>query len=468
MTLRYMPFLLSAAAILPSCINKSDKTEDKQDKKEKPNIVFVMADDLGWSQLSCYGSNYYQTPNIDNLSTQGMRFTNAYSAAAVSSATRASLMTGKYPARVNLTDYIDGSSYPDSLNLKQPDWQKFLPLDEKTIAEVLKKKGYISASYGKWHLSKEKTPPGSLSHNPDKQGFDDHFVTIKPYPTMPIGDWQKAEKDAHNVDTITRRSIEFMEKNKDTSFFLLVSHNTVHDPLKEHQERINKYKTKDTAKPENHPVMAAMIERLDNSTGRIMEKVKELDLKKETIFIFYSDNGGKKAYAKQTPLRAGKGWLYEGGIRVPLIVRWPGKVEPGSECNEMVSSIDFLPTFSDIVSIQNTPKNVDGTSILPLLKGKEELKRNTLYWHYPHYHYGSGMKPAGAIRKDSLKLIVWYDQYLHDSTQGLELYNLQKDLGEKHNLIDEKPEKAQELLKNFNNWTKEVNAQMPQPINTNN
>ncbi len=279
-------------------------------KKEavRPNIVFILADDLGYAQLGCYGSDYYQTPNLDQLAREGMLFTDAYAACAVCSPTRASIMTGKYPARLHLTDFIAGNNrtnYP----LSQPDWQKYLPLEEVTVAEYLKEQGYRTALFGKWHLSQHKTPPGSLPFNPDKQGFDESFVTYKPSDGL-SQPWQGAELDAHNVDTITSLALDFINRNRSNPFILFVSHNTIHDPLKEKAETVGKYEQlAGTKKPENHPVIAAMIERLDNSCGTILSRIKDAGLENNTIIVFFSDNGGKDAYALQTPLRAGKGWI---------------------------------------------------------------------------------------------------------------------------------------------------------------
>lgn len=448
---KYLP--LAGGVMFSAC---GEQQQEEQDKGP-PNVVLILADDLGWSQIGCYGSDFYETPHIDKLASQGMQFTDAYAAAAISSPTRASLMTGKYPAQVNLTDYIPGNTFPNT-QLNAPDWQQFLPLEEKTVAEAFDQENYATATYGKWHLSSHKKPPESLPYNPDKQGFDDHFVTYKPWPPE---DFDPA-KDAHNVDSITDAGLEFLETHKDTSFFLLFSHNTIHDPLLEDSALVAKYKQKPGAKqPENHPVVGAMIETLDKSVGRVMEKINTLGLRQNTVFIFYSDNGGKAAYAKQKPLRKGKGWLYEGGIRVPLIIRWPGVVEPGSQSSELVSSIDLYPTWLDIIQSDQSCA-CDGISLLPVLKQTGTLNRETLYWHYPHYHRGSGMVPAGAIRKGKFKLIEWYEPFMAGEKGAVELYNLQEDIGEQHNLAQKRPEKVKELQKALHEWRKEVNAQMPE------
>jgi arylsulfatase A len=424
-----------------------------------PNIVFILADDLGYSQLGCYGSNFYKTPNIDKLAQQGMRFTNAYAGCAVCSPTRASIMTGKYPARLHLTDFIAGNNRND-FPLSQPDWQKYLLLEEITFAEILKAEGYRTALFGKWHLSQEKTPPESLAFNPDKQGFDESFVTYKPAQGM-AQPWQDAENDAHNVDTITSLAIDFLERNRSHPFFLFVSHNTIHDPLKEKATTIQKYKDLEESKePENHPVIAAMIECLDNSCGVIFNKISELGLEKNTVVIFFSDNGGKHGYAAQTPLRAGKGWLYEGGIREPLIVKWPGKTTPESVSQSLIISIDFLPTFLEISGIENIPDNVDGKSFTRVLKDPETKIHQDLFWHYPHYH-GSGMKPAGAVRSENYKLIEWYEPALLNLENQVELFDLNNDISESINLSDSLPEKADELRELLQNWRIETGAQMP-------
>lgn len=431
-------------------------------KKENPppNIVFILADDLGYTQVGCYGSSFYQTPNIDKLARQGMRFTNAYAACSVSSPTRASIMTGKYPARLHLTDFIAGNNR-DDYPLSQPEWQKFLPLEEITFAEKIKEIGYRTAIFGKWHLSPEKMPPESLPFNPDKQGFDEIFVTYKPSGNM-IQPWQEAEMDAHNVDTITSLAIDFMERNRSSPFFLYVSHNTIHNPLKEKQKSIQKFKEMDgSGEAENNPVIGAMIERLDNSCGRIFDKIAELGLEENTIVIFFSDNGGLKSDASQTPYREGKGWLYEGGIKEPLIIKWPGHAEPSSVSASLVSSIDFFPTFLDIAGVESKPENIDGKSIIPVLKDPETIIHDNIFWHFPHYHNGP---PSGAIRSGKWKLIEWYDKsLLGDSANAFELFDLENDISESVNLADSMKTLTLKLSDELKAWRKEVNAQMPSP-----
>jgi arylsulfatase A len=427
--------------------------------KRKPNVVFILADDLGWSQVGCYGSRFYETPHIDRLAAEGMRFTDAYAACPVCSPTRASIMTGKYPARLHITDFIAGGDFPYE-RLRQPDWQKFLPLEEVTLAEMFKGQGYATASFGKWHLSIAKQPPESLPYNPDKQGFEETLVTYKPSAR------QDPETDAHNVEAITERSLAFLEKNKDNPFFLYVTHNTIHNPLKGKARLVAKYKSKPGAdRPENDPVIGAMMEELDASVGRILAKLDELKLRDNTIVIFFSDNGGLASDAEQTPLRSGKANLYEGGIRVPFVVRWPGVIEPGSTCAEPVISTDFFPMFRDILDVKGEPKGpIDGVSLLPLLKQAGSLSRPALYWHYPHYH-GSSIGPCGAVRAGDYKLIEWYDESICGPGNTLEIYNLKDDLGERNNLAGKLPAKAEQMRRLLELWRYDVGAQemVPNP-----
>jgi uncharacterized sulfatase len=436
----------------------SDKKEEEQ---KKPNIVLIIADDLGYSQLGCYGSDYYKTPNIDNLAKTGMRFTNAYSAAAVCSPTRASIVTGKYPARLNITDYIPGDKNRSNL-LEIPRWQKFLSLEEVTIGEVLKSEGYKTAWFGKWHLSKSKKPPESEENNPEKQGFDESFITYKPNLEAPFEVWQTPENDGHNVEILTNRSIDFIDRNKENPFFLVISHNTIHDPLMEKESLIEKYsKLEATNKPENNATIAAMIETLDKSVGRIIKKINQSKIENNTIIIFYSDNGALDKHSKQTPFRKGKGWLYEGGIHVPLIVSYKGVIAPNLINDQLVSSIDFFPTFYDFSSTDPDQKlSIDGLSLSPLLLGEKVTLRKNLYWNYPHYH-SSGMKPAAAIRSDDFKLIEWYEPKLMGNQNAYELYNLVDDPGETIDLSLKLPEKVNELKLLLEEWKIDVNAQEP-------
>ena len=448
-------FVIAVCVILISCHTSR--------KIVPPNVVMIIADDLGWSQLGCYGSSFYKTPNIDKLAKSGIKFTNAYSAASICSPTRAAIMTGKYPARLDLTDFIPGNTPKNKPLLTPEDWQKYLPLKELTIAEKVKASGYLTGFFGKWHLSKEKLPPESLSHNPNMQGFKESFVTYKPSSNL-IQQWQSENKDFHNVDTITKRGLEFLEQNQKTPFLLILSHNTIHDPLIENKKLIHKYQNKKgSVNEENNPIIGAMIETLDNSVGEIIKKLKTLKLSDNTLLIFCSDNGGKHKHASQAPFKKGKGWLYEGGIRVPLIISWPKKIKKSFISHQMTSSIDFLPT---ILKVTNSDLNIkdqyDGMDISSIFTNQTNLiNRDELFWHYPHYHNGSGMKPASAIRWKNYKLIEWHEPTLLNKANQIELYDLTVDPGESNNLSLKIPEIAFLMRNKLMNWTNEVDAKMP-------
>jgi arylsulfatase A len=424
-------------------------------KSSFPNVVFILADDLGWVQTGSYGSPYYSTPNIDRLASEGIRFTNAYSAAAICSPTRASIMTGKYPARLHLTDFIPGDASNEGRVLKQPDWQMFLPLEETTIAEVFRSKGYRTALFGKWHLSREKFGPEALPHYPDKQGFDEYFVIDKPNTS------DNPEADAHRSDSIGNTSVRFIRNNAGKSFFLFTSFSAIHRPLLEKADTIAVWKQKKGSDlPENNPIIGAMMSRMDRNVGKILRTLDELGLTGKTIVIFCSDNGGLKADALQTPLRSGKGWLYEGGIRVPIIVRWPGVVKAASLSNEVVGTWDFMPTFCAITGTP-LPEKVDGASLLPLLQKRKSLPQRDVFWHYPHYH-STGMTPGGAIRSGKWKLIEYYEKSLTGQNDAAyELYNLETDPGESKNLAGQMPELKKELAEKLSAWRVRVGAQMP-------
>jgi uncharacterized sulfatase len=426
---------------------------------EKPNIVFILADDLGWHQLGCYGSDFYETPNLNSFAEEGMRFTDAYAAAAVCSPTRASIMTGKYPARLHLTDFIKGGS-PKNRKLLTPEWTPYLPLEEVTIAEVLKGAGYVCGHFGKWHLNKDKNYKLGRPMDPGSQGFDDVLTTHKP------GKGPKSiyENDWHHVRQITERATNFIGKNRDKPFFCYVTHNSIHRPEKERKELIEKYRKKPDADNDqeyghNNPIQAAMLETLDKSVAAILRKLDELNLSRNTLVVFFADNGhlGPKDCK---PLRGSKADLYEGGIRVPMIVRWPGVVKAGTTCSVPVISIDFLPTLLEAVGGKVTDPEVDGRSLMPLLKQTGKLKRDAIYFHYPHYH-GQSIAPSGVIRQEKYKLVEWFEKSIDGiNTPGaLELYDLEKDLNEQNNLAEKMPEKAVELHTKLKKWRKSVGAQ---------
>lgn len=450
--------ILGMIASSPSVFAQSTDSGDRP-----PNIVFILADDLGWHQLGCYGSTFYETPNLDRFATEGMRFTDAYAAAPVCSPTRASLLTGKYPARLHLTDFIPGRQVFDK-QLLPPDWTQALPLSEVTIPELLHKAGYVSGHFGKWHLNYDKEHAPGRPGDPESQGFEDVYTTHK--PKLLTNKDADPKNDPHNVAKITDRAIRFMENNKDRPFFCYVTHNSIHAPEMEHPDLIAKYEKKPEAdKEQNRPVVGAMLEMLDKGVGRVLQTIDDLGLRDNTIVVFYADNGmlGRPG-GIHPPLRSAKGYLYEGGIRVPAIVRWPGQVEPGSVSSEMVITNDFFPTFAEIVGLEVNDPTVDGLSLVPVLKQTGSLDRDTLCFHYPHYS-PQHTDPCGAIREGNYKLQIWYGH--PDGPLGFpenaELYNLAEDLGETKNLAMEQPEKTLALYRKFNQWLDEVGAQRVRP-----
>ena len=421
----------------------------------KPNVILILVDDLGVHQIGAYGSKFYETPNIDRLAENGVKFNNAYAAATVCSPTRASIMTGKYPARLHLTNYIPGKSYPNK-KLLIPNWKKYLSTEETTIAEVFKNAGYKTAHFGKWHLNIDKNYKLGRAGDPGSQGFEEVLTTHKPG----AGPESKYENDKHHVKEITEHTLRFIEENQNNPFFAYLSHNTIHAPEIENPELISKYEGKNDARQggSNNPVQAAMLERLDNSIGIIQNKLDELDLDKNSIVIFFSDNG-QLADKDGFPYRGSKGDLYEGGIRMPLIIKWPNIVQAGSISNELVISNDFFPTFADLFNLEAMYSSEDGISLLPLFHDPDtELKRKALYWHYPHYH-GNGIGPQGAIRKGNYKLIEWFEKSYFNEPGMYELYDLENDPAERYNLSNTLPEVTKELSSDLIEWRKKVGAQ---------
>jgi len=416
------------------------------------NMLFILSDDLGWNQVGYHGTRYYETPNIDRIAAEGMQFTDAYSAAPICSPTRASILTGKYPARLHITDYIPGSFYPYA-PLAPPRQRTALPLEEVTIAERLKQKGYITAHIGKWHLSPSYDYAPSRSFDPETQGFDVVFKTKKPdQDDDPI-------KDAHNAVAITQASLKFLEENRDKPFFLHVSHNVVHRPVMEHPDLIAKYQAKPGSRePVHNPIMGAMIERMDTGIGQLLDKLDELGLAQNTVIMFFSDNGGLEQEQSQAPLRKGKATIFDGGLKVPLAVRWPGVVRAGSRCSTPVISNDLFNTFLEIAGMDHKLKDVDGESLVPLLRQTGGLKRKAIFWHYPHYHH-MGYKPAGAVREGDYKLIEWYEETLGNKENQVSLYNVRKDPGETRDLAGEMPGKVADLRAKLHAWRKSVGAE---------
>ncbi|HEY7154544.1 MAG TPA: sulfatase-like hydrolase/transferase [Gemmataceae bacterium] len=431
----------------------------------RPNIVLIVADDLGWADLACYGSKYHKTPNLDRLAAGGMRFTDAYAACNVCSPTRAALMTGKYPARLNLTDWLPGRPDRPDQKLLRPAINQALPASETTLAAALKAAGYATGHVGKWHL-------GGKGAGPLQRGFDvniagdeagsprSYFAPFKGRDGRFMPGLEDAPEGEYLTDRLTAEAEKFIESNRAKPFFLYLAHYTVHIPLRAKAEMTAKYKPGRPGEQGN-PIYAAMLESLDEGVGRILKKLDELKLTERTVVVFTSDNGGlcvregpNTPATINAPLREGKGYLHEGGLRVPLIVQWPNVTRPGSTSAVPVCSIDLFPTLLGACGIKNTAR-VDGASLTPLLKGGS-LKREALYWHYPHYS-NQGGRPGGAVRSGDYKLIDFYEN------DRRELFDLKKDLSESHNLSGEKPEIVKELSGKLAAWRKEVGARMMKP-----
>jgi arylsulfatase A-like enzyme len=431
-----------------------------QSRAQKPNIVLILADDLGWRDLACYGNEFHSTPHLDRLAAEGARFTQAYAAAPVCSPTRASILTGRWPVRTGVTDWIPGRPSPERGPLVTPVTARSLPLEEITLAEMLREAGYRTALMGKWHLGGE----GFL---PENQGFDINIGgtasgspprSARPYfgPLELPG--LKAGEDEFLTEKLTDEAVRFIEQNRQNPFFLLLSHFSVHIPLGAPQPLVDKHRAR--AAGRYHPVYAAMVETLDESAGRVLEALERTGLERNTIVVFFSDNGGlcfegasKERVTSNAPLRAGKGHLYEGGIRVPFLLRYPAAVRAGTTIDTPVASIDLLPTLCEAAGLR--PRRADGISLLPMLRGEAPRPR-PLFWHYPHYS-NQGGEPASAIRDGDWKLIEFY------LGGRRELFNLRNDPGETRNLASSQAAVAKKLGLALHQWLRQTGARLPQP-----
>jgi arylsulfatase A-like enzyme len=448
-----------------------------------PNIIFMLVDDLGWADTGCYGSTFHETPHVDGFAKSAMRFTQAYAASPVCSPTRASILTGKYPARIGFTRATPTHS---------------LPLEELTLAEALKEEGYRTAHAGKWHLQIYRQK--GRTHFPEAHGFDVNIAghcagapgsfffpyTNPRFKNNSVPDMEDGKDGDYLTDALTTKAIKFMKESKDMGkpFFLNMWFYSVHTPVQAKKEKIEKFEKKlekmgleasgeayfdqDTYHRgrQDNPTYAAMVESLDENVGRILNFLKEQDMEDETIVVFTSDNGGlsshresKGGVTSSLPLRGGKAWVYEGGIREPLIIRWPGKTKAGSVNNTPVISTDFYPTLLDMIGAEpRAEQHLDGISITPILKNEQaSLARETFYFHFPHNHAINRMGASGAIRHGKYKLVEKF------SDMSVELFNLENDLGEKKDLSKENPELTVSLTAMLHEWRESVHAMMPEP-----
>ncbi len=431
------------------------------DGNRPPNIIVFLIDDLGWTDLGCFGSDLYETPHIDRLARAGMKFTSAYAACTVCSPSRAALLTGKYPARLHVTDWIHGHKRPRA-RLAVPKWTEYLPRTEVTLATALKRAGYATGHVGKWHLGDRK------EGWPDAHGFDVNVAGYEagqppsyfsPYRIPTLKDGPAGE---YLTDRLTAEAVRFIAANKERPFFLYFAHYGVHTPLQAKKELVEKYRKKiKSGLRHTNATYAAMIESVDESVGKVTARLADLGLADNTVIVFTSDNGGLRPRStSNVPLRAGKGSAYEGGVRVPAIVKWPGVTRPGSTSAEPIITPDLYPTLLAAAGTRGDAKHnahVDGVSLVPLLRDpRARLEREALYWHYPHYHPG-GATPYGAVRAGAWRLVEFYED------SHVELYNLKDDVGEKTDLARKQPEKAAELRARLHAWRKAVGAQMPTP-----
>ncbi len=429
-------------------------------RETPPNIVLVLADDLGWAELGSYGNRFNETPHLDRMAREGIRFTQAYAAAPVCSPDRVALMAGLHPARVGITDYL------------RPDDPKHLEPEVVTIAERLQGAGYATGMIGKWHLTGYEHH-GAAEIGPGKQGFAEVLVSERrgigggsyfhPYHFNPA--IKPRRENEYLVDRMNLEAAEFIECHKDGPFFLYVSHYAVHTRLAGKPDLVARYEKKPGAgnghrAKRNNPHLAAQLESIDAGMGLILQKLVELGLDRRTLVVFMSDNGGEARVTSNAPLRGGKSMLYEGGIRVPLLVRMPGKVPPGKVCEEPVCAFDLYPTFLDAAGLKPVEEEpLDGVSLVPVLKDpKAGLDRKALHWHYPlkRPHFLGGTS-SGAIRQGDWKLIEHFD------TGQVELFDLARDPGEKQDLARAMPEKARELRDALEAWRDGVGAAAPSP-----
>jgi len=426
-----------------------------------PNVIVILVDDMGQTDLSCYGSKFYETPHIDQLAKDGVRFANGYSACTVCSPTRAALLTGKYPARLHLTDWIAGHDRPKA-KLKIPDWQKFLPFEEITLAEQFKAAGYATASIGKWHLT-PGLKEGDEAYYPEKHGFD-----------INVGGYARGQPPSYHapykIPTLTEgpagefltdreaaEAVKFIEANKEKPFFLYLPHYAVHTPLGGKPDVIAKYQAKAAKLPDlkqKNATYAALVESVDDSLGTIRAALKRLKLDEHTIIVFTADNGGLLPVTDNSPFRVGKGSAYEGGVRVPLIFHAPGVTKPGTVDTTPAMTIDLYPTVLELAGVKPLQSLVDGISLAPLLKSGAKPDRAEIFWHYPHYHPG-GATPYSAARSGDFRLVHFYE----DGRD--ELYDLANDVGETKDLATAQPAMAKTLRTRLDAWLKSVDAQLP-------
>ncbi len=452
---------------------------------KRPNIVFILLDDLGWRDLGVYGSSFYETPNLDRLAREGLTFTDAYAAAPVCSPTRASLLSGKYPASVGVTQFIGGYGVG---KLWDVPYFHHLPLSERSLAWALREGGYATWHVGKWHLGNRVTWPEAHGFEVNVGGCDwgmPNHGFFSPYGLPTLADGPEGE---YLTDRLTDEAIRLIESSGEQPFFLNLWHYAVHLPIEAPRELVEKYEAKARAlgldevsalepgepipvlhrrgervvrrRVQSDPAYAAMIENLDTNVGRLLAALEATGKRENTLVIFTSDNGGlataEGSPTCNAPLAEGKGWMYDGGVREPLIVSWPGVVEPGSRTDVSVTSPDFYPTLLEAAGLPLRPEqHADGVSFMPLLKG-EALNRGPIFWHYPHYS-NQGGTPGAAVREGDFKLISFFED------EHVELYNLRDDIGETRDLAPAEPDRAADMARKLRRWQDALEIRKPKP-----
>lgn len=426
-----------------------------------PNVVVIVADDLGAMDLGCCGSTFHRTPNLDRMAAEGVRFTNSYAACPVCSPSRAALLTGRWPQRFGLTDWIPGRGDGVGQRLQVPKVADHLPLEETTLAEILSAAGYTCAQIGKWHL-------GGAGSEPARHGFAvnvagdaaghpaSYFAPFLGRDGKPLPGLADAKPGEYLTDRLTTEAERFLQAQQGRPFFLWLSHFAPHMPLQAKPELVAKYPAATPFKgTQANPIYAAMLESIDESVGRVLAKLEELGIADDTIVVFTSDNGGLATLegpntpaTSNAPLREGKGWLYEGGLRVPLLVRWARGASARGTCAVPVVGLDLVPTLCEACGVP-MPTRCDGTSLLPLLRGNTELARDALYWHYPHYA-NQGSRPGGAVRVGAWKLVESYEEGRR------ELYDLAHDASEGTNLAEREPARVRDLAARLERWRGEL------------
>ena len=421
----------------------------------RSNVLLVVVDDMSSFQLGCYGNQYFETPHLDAFAEEGVRCSRSYATSPVCSPARASIYTGRHPARLHLTNYIPGT-VPDNPRLITPDWQRGLPVSEYTYGRVFGEAGYETVHFGKWHLAEDYSYVPNRDMDPESHGFERVFVTMKPKANA------DPEADAHNVEKLTEKTIEFIRGPHERPFFCVLAHNAIHRPEMAPAKLVEKFESK-VAREEDwrEPVLAAMTSQVDDSFGRMMEALEDAGLKNDTIVVFTADHGAMSRSEERKPWRGSKADLYEAGLRVPLLIRYPKRIARGYELSGAVSLTDLFPTLLDLTGTDFSEAELDGVSLKPWLEKKRHgSSHEALYWHFPHYHH-LGLAPCGSMAKGRFKLIEWFDGSIGklDMISNYELFDMENDPWEERDIAEEFPDIRDEMALALKCWRQSIGAQ---------